>query len=75
MRGRRLGAECECELSRDGVGGKFVTKPVVNTVEATTSTHDPEPANNKHSVTVDVTPEADLELKKTAPPSVITGRN
>ncbi len=50
-----------------------VTKPVVNTVEATSSTHDPEPANNKHSVTVDVTPEADLVLVKTAPETVITG--
>jgi len=50
-----------------------VTTPVVNTVEATSPTHDPEPANNKHSVTVDVTPEADLELLKIAPPSVITG--
>jgi large repetitive protein len=50
-----------------------VTTPILNTVEATSTTPDPEPKNNKASVEVAVSPEADLALEKTAPAYVITG--
>ncbi len=54
-----------------GVGLTLADSKVINTATVSSSTWDPEMANNKSEATVEVAPAADLKIVKTVPATVV----